>query len=119
MCEVIDNDKVARKDGIIALQIHAGPPMKVQFRNVRFKELKHDNPMKADAKKKIVFIAGLPATAMLSTNTMPAACCWPSASRRASPRRRRSSTRAGRKMPRPWTTRPAWSSSPMAATATR
>src|SRR5208283_1240942 len=49
MCEVIDNDKVARKDGIIALQIHAGPPMKVQFRNVRFKELKHDNPMKADA----------------------------------------------------------------------
>jgi hypothetical protein len=60
MCEVIDNDKVARKDGIIALQIHAGPPMKVQFRNVRFKELKHDNPMKADAKKKIVFIAGAP-----------------------------------------------------------
>ena len=60
MCELIDNDKVARKDGIIALQIHAGPPMKVQFRNFRFKELKHDNPMKADAKKKIVFLAGSP-----------------------------------------------------------
>ena len=60
MCELVDEDKVARKDGIIALQIHAGPPMKVQFRNVRFKELKHDNPMKADAKKKIVFLAGSP-----------------------------------------------------------
>ena len=60
MCEVVDEDKVARKDGVIALQIHAGPPMKVQFRNVRFKELKHDNPMKADAKKQIVFLAGSP-----------------------------------------------------------
>jgi hypothetical protein len=39
MCEVTDEDAVARKDGIIALQIHAGPPMKVQFRNVRIKEL--------------------------------------------------------------------------------
>ena len=38
MCEVIDNDAVARRDGIIALQIHAGPPMKVQFRNIRLKE---------------------------------------------------------------------------------
>jgi Trehalose utilisation len=32
----------------------------VQFRNVRLKEFKHDNLMKADAKKKIVFIAGRP-----------------------------------------------------------
>ncbi len=60
MCEVVDEDTLARKDGIIALQIHAGEPMKVQFRNVRFKELKQDNPMKADAKKKIVFLAGNP-----------------------------------------------------------
>ena len=60
MCELIDDDKVARKDGVIALQIHAGPPMKVQFRNVRFKELKQDEPAKADAKKKIVFLAGSP-----------------------------------------------------------
>jgi hypothetical protein len=60
MCEVTDEDTMARKDGVIALQIHAGPPMKVQFRNVRFKELKKDNPMKADAKKKIVFLAGSP-----------------------------------------------------------
>ena len=39
MCEVTDEDTVARKDGVIALQIHAGPPMKVQFRNIRLKEL--------------------------------------------------------------------------------
>jgi len=44
MCEVTDEDTLARKDGIIALQIHAGPPMKVQFRNIRIKELKHDQP---------------------------------------------------------------------------
>jgi hypothetical protein len=59
MCEVTDEDTKARKDGIIALQIHAGPPMKVQFRNVRLKEFRHDNLMKAENnKKKIVFIAG-------------------------------------------------------------
>ena len=40
MCELTDEDTVARKDGIIALQIHAGPPMKVQFRNIRLKEFK-------------------------------------------------------------------------------
>ncbi len=38
MCELTDEDTVARKDGIIALQIHAGQPMKVQFRNIRLKE---------------------------------------------------------------------------------
>jgi hypothetical protein len=39
MCEVTDEDSVARKDGVLALQIHAGDPMKVQFRNIRLKEL--------------------------------------------------------------------------------
>ncbi len=37
MCELTDEDAMARKDGVIALQIHAGLPMKVQFRNVRVK----------------------------------------------------------------------------------
>ena len=45
MCELVDEDQAARKDGIIALQIHQGRPMKVQFRNVRFKELKRDSLM--------------------------------------------------------------------------
>ncbi len=40
MCEVTDEDGMARKEGIIALQIHAGEPMKVQFKNIRLKELK-------------------------------------------------------------------------------
>ncbi len=78
MCELTDNDTVARKDGIIALQIHAGPPMQVEFRNIRLKEFhkqpasqsgmkpavrlvseKRDAPARAGAKK-IVFIAGNP-----------------------------------------------------------
>jgi hypothetical protein len=40
MCELTDEDDRARKDGIIALQIHAGEPMKVQFKNIQLKELK-------------------------------------------------------------------------------
>jgi len=40
MCEVQDNDaKLACKKGVIALQMHQGPPMKVQFRNLRIKVL--------------------------------------------------------------------------------
>jgi hypothetical protein len=40
MCEVEDNDaKYSRKSGIIALQMHPGPPMKIQFRNLRIKML--------------------------------------------------------------------------------
>lgn len=40
MCEVDDRHaEFARKKGIIALQMHPGPPMKVQFRNLRIKIL--------------------------------------------------------------------------------
>jgi type 1 glutamine amidotransferase len=62
MCEVTDEDSLARKDGIIALQIHQGQPMKVQFRNIRLKLLPAPvQRMKADADhKKIVFLAGRP-----------------------------------------------------------
>ena len=27
------------KDGVIALQLHSGPPMKVDFRNIRIKKV--------------------------------------------------------------------------------
>lgn len=38
MCEVDDRDaKWACKEGIIALQMHPGPPMKVQFKDLRIK----------------------------------------------------------------------------------
>jgi hypothetical protein len=40
MCEVDDRDeKLACRSGIIALQMHPGPPMEVQFRNLRIKVL--------------------------------------------------------------------------------
>ncbi|HAF58820.1 MAG TPA: DUF1080 domain-containing protein [Opitutae bacterium] len=35
MCELIDEDVQERRtDGLLALQVHAGPPMKVYFRNI-------------------------------------------------------------------------------------
>lgn len=38
-CECTDNDEKQRRDsGILALQLHQGPPMKVQFRNIRIKK---------------------------------------------------------------------------------
>ena len=41
MSEVIDNQKdKAATSGIIALQAHQGPPMTVQFKDIRIKELK-------------------------------------------------------------------------------
>ena len=51
--DVTDEDLSMRKrSGILALQLHAGPPMTVQFRNIRLKRLK------LPVKKKIVMIAG-------------------------------------------------------------
>jgi len=38
--DVVDEqESKAAKEGILAFQIHAGPPMKVQFKNVRIKQL--------------------------------------------------------------------------------
>ena len=52
-CKVLDNDKKRRlRSGLLALQLHAGPPMTVQFRNIRLKRLKLGD------KKKIVMISG-------------------------------------------------------------
>lgn len=40
MTQVTDNQEgIAARDGIIALQMHPGPPMKVQFKNLRIKML--------------------------------------------------------------------------------
>ncbi|MEZ6126171.1 MAG: family 16 glycoside hydrolase [Planctomycetaceae bacterium] len=65
-----DNDQMERRpSGILALQLHAGPPMKVQFRNIRVKHLKPAaaadgnaaaEPQKSSEKKKVVFISGRP-----------------------------------------------------------
>ena len=51
--EFTDGDPaMARRSGVLALQLHSGRPMKVQFRNIRMKRLK------LEGLKKIVFIAG-------------------------------------------------------------
>lgn len=40
MSEVTDNDAVnGKKKGLIGVQVHVGPPMKVQYRNLMLKEL--------------------------------------------------------------------------------
>jgi hypothetical protein len=53
--EVTDEDhEMRRRGGLLALQLHAGPPMKVQFRNLKLKRL----PL-TDGKK-VVFVAGKP-----------------------------------------------------------
>jgi acetyl esterase/lipase/type 1 glutamine amidotransferase len=52
---VTDNDpKNFRRSGLLALQLHAGPPMTVQFRNIRLKRLKLEDA------KKVVMVAGRP-----------------------------------------------------------
>lgn len=54
MSETIDRDQKERdKSGVLALQVHAGPPMTIQFRNIRLETLesKPKKP-KAAAKKK-------------------------------------------------------------------
>lgn len=41
MCDVTDEDSVNRSNsGFIGMQVHVGPPTKVEFRNILLKELK-------------------------------------------------------------------------------
>lgn len=41
MAEVTDNDTVHRKmSGLLGVQVHVGPPMKIEFRDLRLKKLK-------------------------------------------------------------------------------
>lgn len=53
--EVIDNEQRNRElSGVLALQLHTGPPMTVQFKDIQLKRLK------LTGRKKIVLIAGRP-----------------------------------------------------------
>lgn len=52
MSEVIDERPDARLNGLVALQLHKGDPMKVEFKDIELKRL----PLKD--RKKVVFIAG-------------------------------------------------------------
>ncbi len=50
--QVIDRDrKTRRAEGLLALQLHAGPPMNVQFKNIRIKELQKRNRNETNTKK--------------------------------------------------------------------
>jgi hypothetical protein len=61
MSEVTDNDpKKQVMSGILALQLHAGPPMKVEFKNIRLKRTKLAAVEGMKARKKIVMVAGRP-----------------------------------------------------------
>ena len=58
MIDVRDNQiKKRPRSGILALQLHVGPPMQVQFKNLRLKRLK------LQTEKKIVLVAGHPSHA--------------------------------------------------------
>jgi type 1 glutamine amidotransferase len=57
--EVIDNDpKGLDRSGILALQLHSGPPMKIEFKDIQLKRL----PLE-EGWKKVVLVAGRPSHA--------------------------------------------------------
>ena len=54
MSDVLDKgEKDFLRSGVLALQIHSGPPMKVQFKDIHLKRL-----ALADGEKKVVLVAG-------------------------------------------------------------
>ncbi|MFM1902873.1 MAG: hypothetical protein RLZZ440_773, partial [Planctomycetota bacterium] len=56
MSETTDEQADKRvAQGILALQVHAGPPMKVEFKNIRLKRTRL-----TDGRKKLVLVAGKP-----------------------------------------------------------
>ena len=63
--DVKDNEAAKREmKGLLALQLHAGPPMLVQFKDIHLKRLDGEADTSAaaegDAAKKVVFVAGRP-----------------------------------------------------------
>ncbi len=56
----VDDQQQAERElaGLLALQLHSGPPQKVEFRNIRLKRHKL-----TDGRKKAVFVAGRPSHA--------------------------------------------------------
>ncbi|MEZ6057015.1 MAG: family 16 glycoside hydrolase [Planctomycetaceae bacterium] len=54
--KITDNDPAGYDPfGLLALQLHSGPPMKIEWKNIRLKRF----PL-SDGRKKIVFVAGSP-----------------------------------------------------------
>lgn len=58
-----DEDTERRAKGVLALQLHAGPAMKVQFRNIKIKHLKAEgsaSTSSSSGKKQALLLAGNP-----------------------------------------------------------
>jgi len=56
MSEAVDEQEGRRSEqGVLALQVHAGPPMKVEFKNIRLKRTRLTG-----GRKKLVMVAGRP-----------------------------------------------------------
>lgn len=84
MCQITDNDQsTAKSEGIIALQMHPGPPMKIQFKNIVLKEFNQEKKLiavlksnaeykeKSDACRELALIgtsSAVPALAALLTD---------------------------------------------------
>ncbi len=61
MQELIDDAPQASASGLIAFQLHGGPPMTIRFRNIRLKEdATPSSPTSSNPTKKNVLIAGSP-----------------------------------------------------------
>jgi len=61
--DCVDEDDAKRAKGVLALQLHAGPPMKVQFKNIKVKHLKPNvgqASVNDSLKKKVLMLAGNP-----------------------------------------------------------
>ena len=63
--EVIDEDaKQFKRKGLLGFQIHQGPPMKIEFKDIKLKRLPLSDSKKGAGKnsslKKVVFLAGKP-----------------------------------------------------------
>lgn len=74
MVEVVDEDTQQRRaDGLIALQLHAGPPMKVEFRNIRLKALPAgQSSQRATPQGSELSAAAMPEAALLQPIAAPA-----------------------------------------------
>jgi len=59
--DITDNDEKNRDfTGLLALQLHAGPAMKIQFKDIRIRDLAPKGQGSALPRKKILFVAGKP-----------------------------------------------------------
>jgi type 1 glutamine amidotransferase len=59
MSETLDDQADKRRlEGVLALQVHSGPPMKLEVKDIRLKRLRL-----ADGRKKLVLVAGRPSHA--------------------------------------------------------